>query len=80
MKSRNRRRRASASSSSRTRFGKSNGKKQKRPSSAVCARAQKLGIRLTLKRNNKRVYKSEEVLRKQIKNAVTKQNKRKQKK
>jgi hypothetical protein len=65
-------------SSSSSRFGK--GKKpQKRPSSAVCARAQKLGIRLTLKRNNKRVYKSEEMLRKQIKNAVTKQNKRKSK-
>jgi len=62
-----------------SRFGK--GKKpQKRPSNAVCTRAQKLGIRLTLKRNNKRVYKSEEVLRKQIKNAVTKQNKRKQQK
>jgi hypothetical protein len=72
---------SSSSSSSRTnsRFGK--GKKpQKRPSKAVCTRAQKLGIRLTLKRNNKRVYKSEEMLRKQIKNAVTKQNKRKQQK
>jgi len=69
------------SRNTRTRFGKSNGKKpQKRPSSAVCTRAQKLGVRLTLKRNNKRVYKSEEMLRKQIKNAVTKQNKRKQKK
>jgi hypothetical protein len=67
-------------SSSSTRFGKGNSKKpQKRPSSAVCARAQKLGIRLTLKRNNKRVYKSEEMLRAQIKNAVTKQNKRKSK-
>jgi len=80
---------SNASSSSSTRFGKgksngkskgkSNGKSkkpQKRPSSAVCTRAQKLGVRLTLKRNNKRVYKSEEMLRKQIKNAV---NKRKQK-
>ena len=76
---------ASSSSSSRTRTrfgkGKSNSKKpQKRPSSAVCARAQKLGVRLTLKRNNKRVYKSEEMLRAQIKNVVTKQNKRKQQK
>ena len=69
---------SNTSSSSRTnsRFGKGKGP-QKRPSSAVCTRAQKLGIRLTLKRNNKRVYKSEEMLRKQIKNAVTK---RKQKK
>ena len=68
----------SNTSSRKTGFGKGKGKKpQKRPSSAVCARAQKLGIRLTLKRNNKRVYKSEEMLRKQIKNAVTK---RKQKK
>jgi ankyrin repeat protein len=65
-----------SSSSRKTGFGK--GKKpQKRPSSAVCTRAQKLGVRLTLKRNNKRVYKSEEMLRAQIKNAV---NKRKQKK
>jgi ankyrin repeat protein len=67
----------------RTRFGKGKGKSkskkpQKRPSSAVCTRAQKLGIRLTLKRNNKRVYKSEEMLRAQIKNAVIKRNKRKQ--
>jgi len=71
----------SSSSSSRTnsRFGKGKGP-QKRPSSTVCTRAQKLGVRLTLKRNNKRVYKSEEMLRKQIKNAVTKQNKRKQQK
>jgi ankyrin repeat protein len=80
--------RTRTSSSSRTntnsRFGKgkskskSNGKKpQKRPSSAVCTRAQKLGIRLTLKRNNKRVYKSEEMLRKQIKNAVNRQNRKK---
>jgi ankyrin repeat protein len=57
-------------------FGK---KPQKRPSSAVCTRAQKLGVRLTLKRNNKRVYKSEEMLRKQIKNAVTKRKQQKQK-
>jgi len=73
----------SSSSSSRTnsRFGKGKSKKpQKRPSSAVCTRAQKLGVRLTLKRNNKRVYKSEEMLRAQIKNVVTKQNKRKQQK
>ncbi len=83
MKSRHKRKR----SKTRTRFGKgkskskSNGKSkkpQKRPSSAVCRRAQKLGVRLTLKRNNKRVYKSEEMLRKQIKNAVNKRNKRKQ--
>jgi hypothetical protein len=65
------------SSRTRTRFGKGKGS-QKRPSSAVCTRAQKLGVRLTLKRNNKRVYKSEEMLRAQIKNAVNKRNKRKQ--
>jgi len=67
----------------RTRFGKSksNDKKpQKRPSSAVCTRAQKLGVRLTLKRNNKRVYKSEEMLRVQIKNAVTKRKSKQSKK
>jgi len=79
MKKRNERTRTNS------RFGKSKSKSkskkpQKRPSNTVCTRAQKLGIRLTLKRNNKRVYKSEEMLRKQIKNAVTKQNKRKQQK
>ena len=70
----------------RTRFGKSKGKSksnikksQRKPSKAVCTRAQKLGIRLTLKRNNKRVYKSGEMLRKQIKNAVNKRKQQKQK-
>ncbi len=78
-----------SSSSRKTGFGKgkskskSNGKGkklQKRPSSAVCTRAQKLGVRLTLKRNNKRVYKSEEMLRKQIKNAVNKRKSKQSKK
>jgi ankyrin repeat protein len=64
-------------SRSRTKSGKRN-RSQRRPPNAVCTRAQKLGIRLTVKRNNKRVYKSEEVLRTQIKNALNRQ-KRKQK-
>jgi len=79
-------RRASSSSSSsttggsrsRTKSGKRKSKRsQRRPPNAVCTRAQKLGIRLTVKRNNKRVYKSEEVLRTQIKNAVNRQNRKK---
>jgi hypothetical protein len=41
----------------------------KRPSNAACTRAQKLGIRLTRTRNGKRVYKTESMLRTQIKNA-----------
>jgi ankyrin repeat protein len=77
---------ASASSSSsttggsrsRTKSGKRKSKRsQRRPPNAVCTRAQKLGIRLTVKRNNKRVYKSEEVLRTQIKNAINRQNRKK---
>ena len=71
MRSRNKRPKTLKRTRTRTRFGKSK-KPLKRPSSAVCTRAQKLGVRLTLKRNNKRVYKSEEMLRAQIKNAVTK--------
>ena len=68
-------------SRSRTKSGKRKSKRsQRRPPNAVCTRAQKLGIRLTVKRNNKRVYKSEKVLRTQIKNAVTQRNKRKQQK
>ena len=79
-----RRARASSSSSttggshSRTKSGKRKSKRsQRRPPNAVCTRAQKLGIRLTVKRNNKRVYKSEEVLRTQIKNAINRQNRKK---
>ena len=65
-------------SRSRTKSGKRKSKRsQRRPPNAVCTRAQKLGIRLTVKRNNKRVYKSEEVLRTQIKNAVNRQNRKK---
>jgi len=65
-------------SRSRTKSGKRKSKRsQRRPPNAVCTRAQKLGIRLTVKRNNKRVYKSEEVLRTQIKNAINRQNRKK---
>ena len=64
-------------SRSRTKSGKRKSKRsQRRPPNAVCTRAQKLGIRLTVKRNNKRVYKSEEVLRTQIKNAINRQNRK----
>jgi len=65
-------------SRSRTKSGKRKSKRlQRRPPNAVCTRAQKLGIRLTVKRNNKRVYKTEEVLRTQIKNAVNRQKRKK---
>ena len=86
LEARRARARASSSSSSsttggsrsRTKSGKRKSKRsQRRPPNAVCTRAQKLGIRLTVKRNNKRVYKSEEVLRTQIKNAVNRQNRKK---
>jgi hypothetical protein len=45
-------------------FGKSKSKNKR-----LKSKAKKLGVRLTVKRNGKRVYKSKKVLEKQIKNA-----------
>jgi len=86
LEARRARARASTSSSSsttggsrsRTKSGKRKSKRsQRRPPNSICTLAQKLGIKLTVKRNNKRVYKSMKVLCAQIKNAVNRQNRKK---
>jgi ankyrin repeat protein len=46
-------------------------KKASRPNTLICKKAKDLGINLTVKRNDKRVYKSEKVLKQQIKNKST---------
>lgn len=51
----------------------------KKPSKVLRTRAKKLGVRVTLKRGNKRVYKSEKVLKKQIKSAIKRKKKSKKK-
>ena len=55
------------------------GKKVKKPSAATKRMCKKLGVRLTVKRGKKRVYKSEAMLKKQCK-AAMKRKKKKSKK